>query len=53
MATASEESMATTVKAPNVLPTAVGCEKVLPLVSTDEKHAICDWVEFEKIRNIA
>lgn len=53
MATASEEITAITVKPPKILATSVGCANDAPLVKTDEKHPICDWVEFENIRSIA
>ena len=38
---------------PKAVPTDPGCEKLAPLVTTAEKHAICSCVEFEKIRRMA
>lgn len=40
-------------KIPKTEPTAAGCEKLAPFLITAEKHAICVWVAFEKIRRTA
>jgi hypothetical protein len=53
MAVTNDEITATTVKPPKMVPTAAGCLKVAPLVTTAEKHPISDWVELAKILKMA